>query len=65
MNPNLDWATEASDDLAGLFEPPEANDRPGRQIARRTLERMMEERALRQHLQDDFDLDPSDTAMDW
>ena len=66
MDPTIDYTADGADEIASLFDNQLVNDRgPARHAARRTLERLMEERALRAHLQDDFDLDPSHEALDW
>ncbi|WP_024326086.1 PA3496 family putative envelope integrity protein [Thioalkalivibrio sp. AKL19] len=66
MDPTIDDVADGADEIASLFDNQFVNDRgPARHAARRTLERLMEERALRAHLQDDFDLDPSHDALEW
>ncbi|WP_017926725.1 PA3496 family putative envelope integrity protein [Thioalkalivibrio sp. HL-Eb18] len=66
MDPHLDSGYDMTEDLTGLFENPLVNDRgPNKHAARRALERLMEERALRAHLQDDFDLDHASDPLDW
>lgn len=64
QHPNFEPGSDAAEDLAGLFETPLAGDRgPARHAARRALERLMEERALRARLQDDFD--SGSDPLDW
>ncbi|WP_019626521.1 PA3496 family putative envelope integrity protein [Thioalkalivibrio sp. ALJT] len=66
MDPTIDDAAEGADEIANLFDTQLVNDRgPARHAARRTLERLMEERALRALLQDDFELDHPGDPMDW
>lgn len=66
MDLNIDSGIDTNEDLTALFENPLVNDRgTSKHAARRTLERLMEERALRAHLQDDFDLDTPSDPLDW
>lgn len=68
MDPTIDESADTADAITTFFDNPLVRERergPARNAARRTLERLLEERALRTRLQDDFHPHSPREHLDW